>query len=93
MPECAATVEDHYCRMYVQALDSITTAINDHFSQPDYAVYAMCEELLLCAVYAMCEELYLCAVNGKDTEPMLAKEFEFLKMTFQSRPSIFSSRH
>ena len=61
---------DHHYRIYFQALDSITTAINDRFSQPDYAVYAMHEELLLCAV------------NGKDTEPILVKVVEFFKDDF-----------
>ena len=42
-----------YRRIYFEALDLVTTAINDRFNQPDYGVYAECEELLLSAVNAI----------------------------------------
>ena len=73
MPEYPERVENYYRRIYFEALDLVTTAINDRFNQPDYAVYAECEELLLCAV------------NGKDTEVMLGKVVVFFFFTFQSR--------
>lgn len=82
VPEYAATVEDHYRRIYFQALDLTITAINDRFSQPDYTVYAMCEALLLRAI------------NGKDTEPILTKVVEFFKDDFSVViPCDFTFRH
>ena len=44
MPEYPERYNHRIC---FQALDLVTTAINDCFNQPDYAVYAECEELLL----------------------------------------------
>ena len=42
MPEYPERVDDHYGRIYFEALDLVTT-INDRFNQADYAVYAECE--------------------------------------------------
>ena len=70
MPEYSETVDDHYRRIYFEALDLVTTTINDRFNQADYAVYAECEELLLSAV------------NGKNTEAILGKVVEFFKHDF-----------
>ena len=70
MPEYPETVDDHYRRIYFEALDLVTTAINDRFNQPDYGVYAECEELLLSAV------------NGNNTEAIVVKVVEFFKHDF-----------
>ena len=39
MPEYPERVDDHYGRIYFEALDLVTTTINDRFNQADYAVY------------------------------------------------------
>ena len=51
-------------------MDIVTTTINDHFNQPDYGVYAECEQLLLSAV------------NGNNTEAIVVKVVEFFKNDF-----------
>ncbi|KAL5515243.1 hypothetical protein EMCRGX_G000382 [Ephydatia muelleri] len=70
MPEYPETVDDHYRTIYFEALDLVTTAINDRFNQPDYGVYAECEELLLSAM------------NGNNTEAIVVKVVEFFKHDF-----------
>ena len=69
-PEYPETVDDHYRRIYFEALDLVTTTIKDRFNQADYGVYAECEELLLSAV------------NGNNTEAIVVKVVEFFKHDF-----------
>ena len=46
-PSFPLTVEDHYWPIYFQALDLITSCIDDRFNQPGYKVYEKVETLLL----------------------------------------------
>ena len=48
--EFSATVEDHYRRIYFEALDLIIACIKDRFDQPGYKVYKNLQDLLLKAV-------------------------------------------
>ena len=46
-PTLHKTVEDHYRVTYFEALDLITSCIEDHFNQPGYKTYANVQALLL----------------------------------------------
>ncbi|XP_065893694.1 zinc finger MYM-type protein 1-like, partial [Dysidea avara] len=48
--EFATDPEDHYKRIYYEALDLIIVSITDCFDQPRYALYSNLEQLLLKAV-------------------------------------------
>ena len=48
--EFASEPEDHYRRIYYEALDLIIESINERFDQPGYALYSNLEQLLLKAV-------------------------------------------
>ena len=41
------SIEDHYRQIYYEALDLVTSSIEDRFNQPGYAVYQNLEELLI----------------------------------------------
>ena len=47
--ECShySTVEDYFCRLYIEALDLAITCIQNRFSQPGYKLYHNLEELLV----------------------------------------------
>ena len=68
MPEYPERVDDHYRRIYFEALDLVSTAINDCFNQPNYGMYAECGELLLSAV------------NGKTLKQYSVRSLNFLNM-------------
>ena len=53
------TVEEHYRVIYFEALDLITTCIEDRFNQPGYEIYGKVQSLLLKAAtsWAYEEEL------------------------------------
>ena len=42
-----ATVEEHYCRYYFEALDLIINSIKQRFDQPGYRMHQHLESLLL----------------------------------------------
>jgi len=46
------TVEDHYRVIYFEALDLITSSIEDRFNQPGYKTYEKVQALLLKAAAA-----------------------------------------
>ena len=48
--EFASEPEDHYRRIYYEALDLIIESINQRFDQPGYGLYSNLEQLLLKAV-------------------------------------------
>ena len=48
--EFASEPEDHYRRIYYEALDLIIESINERFDQPGYGLYSNLEQLLLKAV-------------------------------------------
>ena len=48
--EFVSTLEDHYRRIYYEALDLIIESITDRFDQPGYGVYSNLEKLFLKAV-------------------------------------------
>ena len=47
VPSFPLTVEDHYRAIYFEALDLITSCIDDRFNQPGYKIYEKVETLLL----------------------------------------------
>ena len=49
-PEYPTTPEEHYRRIYYEALDLLVQGIEDRFNQPGYKVYCCLEELLIKAV-------------------------------------------
>ena len=46
-PEFPSTVEDHYRRIYFEALDLVLQSIKERFDQPGYRIYCKLECLLL----------------------------------------------
>ena len=68
------TVEDHYRVIYFEALDLITSRIDDRFNQPGYKTFAKVEALLLKAAAAQAyeEELqFLLSFYGSDFDALL----------------------
>ena len=47
IPTVHATVEEHYCVIYFEAVDPITSCVSDRFNQPGYKTYAKVQNLLL----------------------------------------------
>ena len=67
------TVEDHYRVIYFEALDLITSCIEDCFNQPGYKTYANVQALLLkAAASEPNEELrFVLSFYGSDFDSLL----------------------
>ena len=73
-PTLHKTVEDHYRVTYFEALDLITSCIEDRFNQPSYKTYANAQALLLKAAASepVEEELrYILSFYGSDFDSLL----------------------
>ena len=46
-PEHHSNVEDFYCQIYCETVDTAANYIVEHFNQKDYTMYANCEQVLL----------------------------------------------
>ena len=46
-PEHHSIVEDFYCQIYFETVDTVANCIVEHFNQKDYTMYANCEQVLL----------------------------------------------
>lgn len=80
----ADTVEDHYRRIYFEALDLAVTCIEERFNQPGYMTYRNLEELL---VKAANKEDY-----AKEFEEIVSfYEDDFDAMELSTQLTIFSS--
>ncbi|XP_072046421.1 zinc finger MYM-type protein 1-like [Amphiura filiformis] len=71
-----STAEDHYRLMYVDAIDNITSCIQDRFNQPGYRQYRKLQDLLLYAV------------NGNDFESLLKEVTAFYGSDFDSESTL-----
>ena len=73
-PTFHATVEDHYRVIYFEALDLITSSIDERFNQPGYKTYANVKALLLkgAAAQPYEEELqFVLSYYGPDFDALL----------------------
>ena len=73
-PTFHATVEDHYRVIYFEAIDLITSSIEDRFDQPGYKIYEKLQTLLLKATAAKPyeEELeFVLSFYGSDFDSLL----------------------
>ena len=85
-PTLHKTVEDHYRVIYFEALDLITSCIEDRFNQPGYKTYANVQALLLKAAASEPyeEELrFVLSFYGSDFDSLLLPtHLEIFSKTF-----------
>ena len=46
-PEHHSNVEDFYCQIYFETVDTVANSIVESFNENDYTMYANCEQVLL----------------------------------------------
>ena len=46
-PEHHSNVEDYYCQIYFETVDTVANCILEHFNQKYYTMYANCMQVLL----------------------------------------------
>ena len=67
------TPVDHYRRVYYEAIDLITTCINNRFDQPGYKIYCNIQDLLLKAANA---DDYDAELNSKFVTQFYGSDFD-----------------
>ena len=77
-PEFSSSVEDHFRRIYFEAIDNVIGGLKDRFEQPGYATYSKLEQLLIkaCRGDDFSHELDFCCnfyndINKACLEPQL----------------------
>lgn len=94
-PTFHVTVEDHYRVIYFEALDLITSRIDDRFNQPGYQTYAKVESLLLKAAAAQEyeEELeFVLSFYGSDFDALLLPtQLEIFSRNFHEEREVMVS--
>ena len=80
------TVEGHYWVIYFEALDLITSCIEDRFNQPGFKTYEKVQTLLLKAAAGQShdEEMqFVLSFYGSDYDPLLLPtQLELFSQTF-----------
>ena len=69
-PEFPSSVEDHFHRIYFEAIDNVIGGLKDRFEQPGYTTYSQREQLLIKASQGkdFSQEVDFCCDFCKDVE-------------------------
>ena len=92
-PEYPVTPYDYYKRIYLEALDLITSCIKDRFEQPGYRVYRHLQELLLksaCGSDYQSEYEFVTTFYGLDFTHTLKAQLQSFTTLFseESKPTL-----